>query len=98
DERDLRGRRRVGGPGDLVRAAELLERLVDAGVLELLIGVAELLRDRDRLQPRLERRIRIGPARSRRRRGSTAASRRPRRLVLSLSTRGETKDESSGSS
>ena len=53
---------RVGRAGDLVRAAELLERLVDARVLELLVGVAELLRDRDRLHALLDRSVGIGRA------------------------------------
>src|SRR3954451_17808844 len=59
DDRDLGRCAGVGGTGDPVRAAELLQRLVDTGVLELLIGVPELLRDRDGLHPLLERSVRI---------------------------------------
>ena len=55
DDRDLRRRAGVGRALDAVGAAELLQRLVDAGVLELLVGVAELLRDRDGLEALLDR-------------------------------------------
>ena len=39
-------------------------RLVDAGVLELLVGVAELLRDRDDLEALLDRGFGVRPRRS----------------------------------
>src|SRR4051794_16640829 len=54
DDRDLRGRAGVRRARDAVRAADLLERLLDAGVLGLLVGVAELLGDRDDLQALLD--------------------------------------------
>src|SRR3954453_7690104 len=68
DDRDLRGRTGVGRARDAVGPAELLERLVDARVLELLVRVAELLRDRDRLEPLRDLGGRIRRARGGRRR------------------------------
>src|SRR3954451_14637677 len=60
DERHLRRRAGVGRALDAVAAAELLGALQDARVLELLIRVAELLRDRHHLQALRDRRRRIG--------------------------------------
>ena len=60
DDRDLGRCAGVRGTVDPVRAAQLLERLVDTRVLELLVGVAELLRDRDRLDALLDRGVGIG--------------------------------------
>src|SRR3954454_7295921 len=59
DERHLRRRAGVGRALDAVAAAELLQRLGDAGVLELLVRVAELLGDRDRLEALGDRRVGI---------------------------------------
>ena len=78
DDRDLRRGAGVGRAGDAVRAAELLHRLVDAGVLELLVRVAELLRDRDRLEALLE----LGARDRRRRRLARDDARRAARLVV----------------
>src|SRR5215213_10051536 len=86
DDRDLGRRAGVGRAGDPVRAAELLQRLVDAGVLELLIGVPELLRDRDGLHPRLDRGVRIDLVAARR--GRRGAARRAL-VVLGLAAGGE---------
>ena len=48
------------GPVILFAPPSSFMRLVDAGVLELLVRVAELLRDRDRLRPVFSGRLRIG--------------------------------------
>src|SRR3954463_179471 len=85
DDRDLGRRAGVGRAGDPVRAAELLQRLVDAGVLELLIGVPELLRDRDGLHPLLDRGVRIDLAARRGRRGAA----RRALVALGLAAGGE---------
>src|SRR4051812_39422156 len=85
DDRDLGRRAGVGRAGDPVRAAELLECLVDAGVLELLIGVPELLRDRDGLHPLLDRGVRIDLAARRGRRGAA----RRALVALGLAAGGE---------
>src|SRR3954468_17294738 len=89
DDRHLRGRAGVGRALDAVAAAERLRGLHDTRVLELLVGVPELLGNRDHLQPLLDRGVRIGRAVAGR--GLTARPARVRaraRAVLRLAARG----------
>src|SRR4051812_11527252 len=88
DERHLRRRAGVRRALDTIAAAEPLRRLDDAGVLDLLVGIAELLGDRDHLQALGDRRrgirARLG---ARRRRVARAAGARAR-AVLRRAARG----------
>src|SRR3954447_8279647 len=88
DDRDLRRRAGVGRPRDPVGAAELLERLVDARVLELFVRVAELLRERDVLETLGDRGAGIRRARGRGR-GRLRAAVRCGVLILGLAARGD---------
>src|SRR3954468_20708991 len=87
DERHLRRRAGVGRALDAVAAAHLLRRLHDAGVLELLVGIAELLGDRDHLQALGNRRVRIGARIGVRRRLAARSARRRARVALRRAAR-----------
>src|SRR4051812_36560281 len=88
DERDLRRRACVGRALDAVTAAELLQRLHDAGVLELLVWVAELLGDRDDLQALLDGCTGVGSGIGVRGRLAARAARAGARVVLRRAARG----------
>src|SRR3954469_14443882 len=92
DDGHLRGRAGVRRTLDAIAAAELLQRLLHAGVLRLLVGIAELLRDGDRLEALLDRGvgIRLGGRRAgTRARAGRAAARGGRLVVLGRAAGGE---------